>query len=70
MMTGSAWPNDQRAATEVPRNSGHPLASRGDGYGRVLLDEAVVGLRRSGRTREVAPWPTSELDPEVTALAC
>ncbi len=24
MMTGSAWPNDQRAATEVPRNSGHP----------------------------------------------
>ena len=24
MMTWSAWPDDQRAATEVPRNSGHP----------------------------------------------
>jgi len=24
MMTGSAWPDCQRAATEVPRNSGHP----------------------------------------------
>ncbi len=24
MMTSSAWPDDQRAATEVPRNSGHP----------------------------------------------
>ncbi len=28
MMTGSAWPNDQRAATEVPRNSGHPRLRR------------------------------------------
>ncbi len=45
------------------------VASRGDGYGRVLLDKAVVGLRRSGRTREVAPWPASELEPEVAALA-
>ncbi len=50
---------------EASRN----VASRGDGYGRVLLDEAVVGLHRSGRTREVAPWPASELDPEVAALA-
>jgi len=24
MMTWSAWPDDQQAATEVPRNSGHP----------------------------------------------
>jgi len=24
MMTWSAWPDDQRAATEVPRNAGHP----------------------------------------------
>jgi len=50
---------------EASRN----VASRGDGYGRVLLDEAVVGLRRSGRTREVAPWAASELNPEVAALA-
>ena len=27
MMTWSAWPDDQRAATEVPRNSGHPLVT-------------------------------------------
>lgn len=46
------------------------VAFRDDGYGRVLLDEAPVGLRRTGRTREVVPWPTSELDPEVAALAC
>jgi len=45
-------------------------ASRGDGHGRVLLEESTVGLRRSGRTREVAPWPPAELDPEVAALAC
>lgn len=44
------------------------IASRNDGYGRVLLDEAPVGLSRSGRTREVTPWPISELDPEVAAL--
>jgi len=32
MMTWSAWPDDQRAATEVPRNSGHPppLLGRAD----------------------------------------
>ncbi len=28
MMTWSAWPNDQQAATEVPRNSGHPRSCR------------------------------------------
>ncbi len=28
MMTWSAWPDDQRAATEVPRNSGHPPTDR------------------------------------------
>jgi len=28
MMTWSAWPDDQRAATEVPRNSGHPRIGR------------------------------------------
>lgn len=44
-------------------------ASRGDGYGRVLLDQAPAGLRRVGRTREVAPWPPEELDPEVADLA-
>lgn len=44
-------------------------ASRDDGHGRVLLDEARVGLRRQGRTREVSPWPAAELAPEVAALA-
>jgi len=28
MMTWSAWPDEQRAATEVPRNSGHPLSQK------------------------------------------
>ena len=28
MMTWSAWPNDQQAATQVPRNSGHPPQAR------------------------------------------
>jgi len=32
MMTWSAWPNDQRAATEVPRNSGHPPVIRRERY--------------------------------------
>ncbi len=31
MMTWSAWPDDQRAATEVPRNSGHPPRPTPDG---------------------------------------
>jgi len=41
MMTWSAWPNDQRAATEVPRNSGHPLALAG-GPSVLLADEPTA----------------------------
>lgn len=45
------------------------VASRENGYGRILLEEAARGLRRHGRAREITPWPHSELDPEVVALA-
>ncbi len=48
MMTGSAWPNDQQAATEVPRNSGHPLR---------LHARATAGLRGRFSSQDVRAPP-------------
>jgi len=52
MMTASAWPDYQRAATEVPRNSGHPpltawLAGLGLSRGKLAL--SVLRLPPQGR---------------------
>jgi len=57
MMTWSAWPDDQRAATEVPRNSGHPpRAGRGDdnATGATLVACSPPPLPRNTRSRNDA----------------
>ncbi len=40
----------------------------GDGWGDTVLEQAQWGLCRIGKTREVLPWPTEKLRPDVRSL--
>ena len=39
-----------------------------DHYGAILLEQAPTGLNRTGRTREVQPWPPDKTRPDVAGL--